>query len=80
MRARVFVTLKSAVLDPQGQATQKTLKRLGYDEVSSVRVGKYIELEIDSADRKAAEARVSEMCQRLIANTVIEDYRIEFGE
>jgi phosphoribosylformylglycinamidine synthase len=74
MKAKVFVTLKHGVLDPQGQAVQKTLARTGYAEVSAVRIGKYIELEV--ADGTSKE-RLEEMCRRLLANTVIEDFRVE---
>jgi phosphoribosylformylglycinamidine synthase len=77
VRARVYVTLKAGVLDPQGQAVARTLGRLGYDEVEAVRVGKYVEIDLGGADADAARARVEEMCRRLVANTVIEDYRIE---
>jgi phosphoribosylformylglycinamidine synthase subunit PurS len=74
MKMKVFVTLKKGVLDPQGQAVQKTLKRTGYPEVEDVRIGKYIELEVaDGTDR----ARIEEMCKKLLANTVIEDFRVE---
>ena len=73
-KARVYVTLKPGVLDPQGQAVGRTLARMGYDEVSDVRIGKYVELEV--ADGTPAE-RLEEMCRRLIANTVIENYRVE---
>ena len=74
MKIKVYVTLKRGVLDPQGQAVQKTLARTGFEEVTDVRIGKYIELEV--ADGTDA-ARVEEMCRRLLANTVIEDFRIE---
>ncbi len=74
MRFKVYVTLKKGVLDPQGQAVQKTLARTGFEEALSVRMGKYIELEV--ADGTPA-ARVEEMCKKLLANTVIEDYRID---
>jgi phosphoribosylformylglycinamidine synthase len=77
MKARVYITLKAGVLDPQGQAVARTLGRLGYDEVQAVRVGKYVELDLAGGDVAAARARVDEMCRRLVANTVIEDYRIE---
>jgi len=77
MRARVYVTLKPGVLDPQGQAVGKTLGRLGYEDVQSVRIGKYVEVDIDAADAATAKKRVEEMCDRLIANTVIENYRVE---
>ena len=76
MRARVFVTRKEGVLDPQGKAIEHSLHSLGFNEASEVRLGKYIELEIgDGADN--AEARVDEMCRKLLANGVIEDYRFE---
>ena len=73
-KARVYVTLKGGVLDPQGQAVGRTLARMGYEEVSDVRIGKYVELEV--ADGTSAE-RLEEMCRKLIANTVIENYRVE---
>lgn len=78
MKARVFVTLKPGVLDPQGQAVARSLVRLGFEEVKDARIGKYIELELDgAADEAKARARLSEMCEKLLANTVIETYRIE---
>jgi phosphoribosylformylglycinamidine synthase len=77
MKARVYVTLKAGVLDPQGQAVARTLGRLGYDEVEAVRIGKYVEIDLGGADPAAARARVEEMCRRLVANTVIEDFRVE---
>ena len=80
MRAIVYVTLKPGVLDPQGQAVHKTLGRLGFSEVESVRVGKYIEIELDERDLASARARVEAMCQELIANPVIEDFRVEVAE
>ncbi len=75
-RARVFVTLKSTVLDPQGAAVRRALQTLGYTEVGDVRVGKFIVLELEEADPE----RVDEMCRRLLANPVIEDYRFELDE
>lgn len=77
MKARVYVTLKPGVLDPQGQAVGRTLSKLGFEEVADVRIGKYVELELDEADPARARERLTEMCNRLIANTVIEDFRIE---
>ena len=77
MKAKVYVTLKSGVLDPQGQAVSQTLGRLGFEEVTDVRIGKYVELSLDETDEARARERVTEMCKRLIANTVIEDFRIE---
>jgi phosphoribosylformylglycinamidine synthase len=73
VKVRVYVTLKQGVLDPQGQAVARTLGRMGYDEVQEVRIGKLIELEVTRVDR----ARLEEMCRRLLANTVIEEFRIE---
>jgi phosphoribosylformylglycinamidine synthase len=77
VKARVYVTLKEGVLDPQGQAVGRTLGRLGYQEVADVRIGRYVELELAEADPARARERLDEMCKRLIANTVIENYRIE---
>ena len=77
MKARVYVTLKAGLLDPQGQAVSRTLARLGFDEVQSVRIGKYVEIDLAGSDPAAARARIEEMCRRLVANTVIEDFRIE---
>jgi phosphoribosylformylglycinamidine synthase len=79
MKARVYVTLKAGVLDPQGQAVARALGRLGFDEVGGARIGKYIELEL-SGDRGAAAARLEQMCEKLLANTVIEQYRCEIVE
>ena len=75
MKARVFVTLKQGVLDPQGQAVAQALIRLGFDEVADARVGKYIELELSS--KGSSPERLKAMCEQLLANTVIEQYRIE---
>ena len=77
MIARVHVTLKKGVLDPQGKAISNSLKSLGFSGVSGVRQGKYIEVELDDGDTEAARAKVEEMCEKLLANTVIEDYTIE---
>ena len=77
MIARVHVTLKNGVLDPQGKAIATSLSSLGFSDVSNVRQGKFIELELGDTDATAARARVEETCERLLANTVIEDYAIE---
>jgi len=77
MRARVHVTLKRGVLDPQGKAIGNALKSLGFSGVGDVRQGKYIEIEIDETDAARARARVGDMCEKLLANTVIEDYQID---
>ncbi len=77
---RVFVTLKRGVLDPQGSAVGRALRTMGYDEVEDVRLGKYIEMKVrDGEATDAAKRRIDEMCRKLLANTVIEDYRIEQG-
>ncbi len=80
MRARVYVTPKSGVLDPQGKAVERSLHSLGFMEVGDVRIGKYIELSLDLGDRAQAGPRLDEMCRKLLANGVIEDYRFEFDE
>ena len=77
MRVKIFIRLKEGVLDPQGKAVERSLHTLGYEEVRDVRVGKYIELEVAVASRQAAEKRAREMCDKLLANPVIEDYRFE---
>ena len=78
--ARVYVTPKRGILDPQGKAVQHSLHALGFAEVQDVKVGKYIELRLREAGREAVTARVREMCERLLANGVIEDFRFEVGE
>lgn len=77
MKARVTVMLKSGVLDPQGKAIGQSLNRLGFEGVGEVRQGKVIELELDETDKTRAHARLAEMCEKLLANTVIENYAIE---
>lgn len=77
MHAHVFVTLKRGVLDPQGKAVARSLATMGYEEVEDVRLGKFIEIELRGEDPARAKERLTEMCQRLLANTVIEDFRIE---
>ena len=77
-KVRGFVTLKRGVLDPQGSAVNRALHAMGYGEVSDVRLGKFIEVTLDAAKPEADERkRLEEMCRRLLANTVIEDFRIE---
>lgn len=80
MRARVYVTLKSGVLDPQGKAVRNGLLSLGYEEVANVRQGKVFDVELEARDEAEAEKRLGEMCERLLANTVIEDYRFEIED
>ena len=77
MKARIHITLKNGVLDPQGKAIQQALTGLGFDAVEDVRQGKYIEVELAETDAEAARTEVSDMCEKLLANTVIENYDIE---
>lgn len=77
MKAKVHITLKSGVLDPQGKAIRNALQHLGFDGIDEVRQGKYIELKLADTDPAAARARVSAMCEKLLANTVIENYSVE---
>jgi phosphoribosylformylglycinamidine synthase len=79
MKARVHVTLKCGVLDPQGEAVRHALGSLGFDGVGDVRMGKVIEIDLAETDAAAAGARVREMCEKLLANTVIEDYEVELA-
>ena len=79
MKAKVYVTLRKSVFDPQGKAVQEALNTMGFGEVQNVRMGKYIELDLGSADKAKAEEKVKSMCEKLLANTVIEDYRYELN-
>ena len=79
MKARVEVMLKDGVLDPQGEAVRHALGTLGFAGVDGVRQGKVIEIDLAATDRAAAEAEVRAMCERLLANTVIEKYRVEIA-
>ena len=80
MKVRIHVTLKPGVLDPQGKAIEHSLHDLGFDGVESVRQGKYIELELADDNETKARADLEEMCRKLLANVVIEDYAIELVE
>ncbi len=80
MKARIHITLKNGVLDPQGKAVQNALGSLGFDGVGDVRQGKYMEIELSETDPDKAEKTVEQMCQKLLANTVIENYTIEIGD
>lgn len=77
MKAKIYVTLKPGVLDPQGKAVAHSLHDLGFDDVADVRQGKYLEVELTTPDKKKARADLEDMCKKLLANTVIENYRIE---
>ena len=78
--ARVYVTLKPTVNDPQGITILGALHSLGFSDVGSVRVGKYLEVRLDAKDKKQAEKQLTEMCRKLLANPVIEDFRFEMEE
>ena len=78
--ARVYVTPKRGILDPQGKAVEQALHALGFGEVADVRVGKYVELRLRDVEAAAADAKVRGMCERLLANGVIEDFRFEVAE
>ncbi len=77
MRVKVYITPKRGVLDPQGRAIEHSLKSLGFNDVGPVRMGKYIELDVAAASAAQASSEVKRMCEQLLANTVIEDYRFE---
>ena len=79
MKAKVFVTLKKSVLDPQGKAVQHALSTMGFQEVKDVRVGKFIELDLGSVEKAQAETKIKTMCEKLLANTVIEDFKFELS-
>ena len=76
MKVSVIVTLKKDVLDPQGKVIKQALNGMGFDNINGVRQGKYFEIEIDENDKKKAEDKTEEMCKKLLANLVIEDYKI----
>ena len=75
MLAKIHITFKNGVLDPQGKAVHHALKDLGYNEVSGIQMGKYLEVQLNGISKEEAENRVTEMCEKLFANTVIESYR-----
>lgn len=79
-KVKVYVTLREDILDPQGKAVKQSLSTLGYEDVKEVRIGKLIELNLNAVDNSTAENKVKEMCEKLLANTVIEDYKYELTE
>ncbi|GEO15965.1 phosphoribosylformylglycinamidine synthase subunit PurS [Microvirga aerophila] len=79
MKARVTVTLKNGVLDPQGKAIEGALKSLGVEGIANVRQGKVFDIEVDTPDKAQAEASLKAACEKLLANTVIENYRVEIA-
>jgi len=80
IKARITVTLKNGVLDPQGKAIEGGLGALGFEGVDSVRQGKVFDMSLEGDDAKAAEKSIADMCEKLLANTVIEDYAVEIVE
>jgi len=76
MKIKVIVTLKDSVLDPQGKAIQQTLNGMNFSDVKQIRQGKYFDIEVNAENEKKAKIRVEEMCKKLLANLVIEDYKI----
>ena len=79
MKAKVYEKKKKSVLDPQGKAVQHALGSMGFNEVKDVRMGKYIEVDLGDVEKARAEQKIKEMCEKLLANTVIEEYRWEWG-
>lgn len=77
MKAKIHVTLKQGILDPQGKAIEHALDSLGFKNAGNVRVGKYMEVDVNEPDRAKADLQVKQMCEKLLANTVIEDYQYE---
>ena len=80
MKVKIHITLKKGVLDPQGKAIENALKTLGFDYIENVRQGKLIEIEVAQKEPNEAKKQVKEMCEKLLANTVIEDYQIDVLE
>ena len=76
MKISIIITLKKDVLDPQGKVIHQTLDGMGFEDINEVRQGKYFEIDIKESDKKKAEVKVQEMCKKLLANLVIEDYKI----
>jgi phosphoribosylformylglycinamidine synthase len=79
VKAKIHVTLKQGILDPQGKAVEQALSALGFRNAANVRVGKYMELDLDEQDKARAEAAVKSMCEKLLANPIIEEYRFELA-
>ena len=77
MKVQIHISLKNGVLDPQGKAIENSLINLGFDKIENVRQGKFIELNIDESDPVEARKQAMEMCEKLLANTVIENYRVD---
>ncbi len=78
--AKIVITLKEGILDPQGQIALRALRSLGYDEVRDLRIGKYMELVLDDSDGQDEHSRIRDMCEKLLTNPIIEDFKIELEE
>ncbi len=79
-KARVIITLKKTIMDAQGQTVEKALHNLGYQGVQNLRIGKYVEMDLDGAPGQGLPAQVDEMCRKLLANPIIEDFHVEIEE
>lgn len=77
MKAKIIITPKKAVLDPQGKTVQNALAHLGFNHIGAVHVGKYLEIDLDAADKETARKQIDEACHKILSNPVIEDYRFE---
>ena len=77
MKAKIVITPKKAVLDPQGKTVQSALAHIGFSGIKDVRMGKYLEIELDGADKEGARRQIDEACHKILSNPVIEDYRFE---
>ena len=80
MKAKIYITLKDGIHDPQGRAVQESLHTLGFETVQDVRMGKYVEVDLQDTEKESAETQIKSMCQKLLANTVIENFRYELIE
>jgi phosphoribosylformylglycinamidine synthase PurS subunit len=80
MKAKIIVTPKKAVVDPQGKTVQRALEQMGYSGIRAVHVGKYLEIELDGADREAARRSLDDACRKFLSNPVIEDYQLEISD
>ncbi len=80
MKAKIYITLKDGIHDPQGRAVQQALHTLGFGTVQDVRMGKYVEVDLQDTEKESAETQIKSMCQKLLANTVIENFRYELIE
>ena len=80
MKAKIYITLKNGIHDPQGTAVQHSLHALGFETVQDVRMGKFLEVDLQDTEKTTAESQITHMCQKLLANMVIEDFRYEIVE